>query len=439
MSVRSNPPAGLAHAAYLEALANAEEGTEEWHLLAAGHATLWLFEAWGGCDGGAMAPAALEIRRVRKRVEAVGSHHPVRRCLSQLVDLVERSPVGRGGEGAPGLEAGRILAAYARLLQYDARWPLAVDVHQTLLRQARCVDDEERMLDSMLMLGFSYRMMGRLGEAYDAYVALREAAARAGDERHRLLSELGLAKMAIERGNLPLASAMLDRLIDETRGRDAVVLAKALSDRARVAGQMGDFSTSLALNFEAMSLSRDALDRDRIMADLALAFAYMGLRDQARDANLVLSATAQDATQRFAAKNNLMELAYLDGRETVFEQYRRELARVPLTPYLLATHHEVVGHGCRAFDRHDEAREAFQRMLAVAERHGLNELAMKAADALEEMVRSTRAAPPTPHATLDAQPSDVVKVGKAIAALRLQTITSGGEEGHTSHGERGRD
>ena len=70
---------------------------------------------------------------------------------------------------------------------------------------ARSTNDTPRILDSMLMRGYSLRMAGRLDEASAAYAALRSAAENANDERYRLESYLSDAKIAVERGNFTVA------------------------------------------------------------------------------------------------------------------------------------------------------------------------------------------------------------------------------------------
>jgi tetratricopeptide (TPR) repeat protein len=378
----------LPHLAYLEALAECEDGTRRWDALTAGYAVLQLFDLWVEHGCGSIPPSELELRRVRKRLARVESGDPIRRCLTHLVDVIERPAPPRGSEEdrLRTDEAGRILAAYGKLLQYESSWSLSHDVHQTLIDFARRADDRERLLDSMLMVAFCLRMLGQLDAAREAYTVLRETATELESEQYLLLSELGYAKIAIQRGNLPAAAGMLDRILDDTRGgAHALVRAKALMDRARVATQLGDLATATILGHQALECSTDPADRDRILINIGVNLAHMGLRDEARDAYLIAGASAQDATVRWMAQINLMELAYLDFREPTFEHYRRALMDVDLPPYVSAVYHEAQGYGFSVFKRYDEAIVAFRRMLDVAERHGLNEFIVKAERALGDV------------------------------------------------------
>ena len=412
----------LPHRAYIEALADEPEGSPAWHAIVAGYAALQLFESWMDGGVGVTAPSMLDVRRVRRYVEAVPERHPGRRCLAHLVDSIEaatadtQSAPGTEPRGLQRAEVGRVLAAYAKLLQYDALWGLAADVHGTIVEFAQRTNDVPRMLDAMLMRGYSLRMQGRFDEATDAYAALRAAAAAANDERYRLESHLSDAKVAMDRGNLPLARDLLDRTITEGRRAECIpIVAKGLADRARIALAQHDHDLALACLYEAYELAPDPLGRERILSNIALAFAQMGLRDAARDAALLVVATAQDHSTRLTALVNLMELAAQDGRELVFEQYRRDLAGEDLTPYLEVTYLEVCVAGFRAFGRHGEAQQTAERMLQVAERHRLNEFVLKA----EALVRDSGTAPSAPVADERAPTTRAMTIARAITDMRI--------------------
>ena len=69
----------LPHLAYLEALAECEDGTRRWDALTAGYAVLQLFDLWVEHDCGVIPPSELELRRVRKRLARVEAGDPIRR------------------------------------------------------------------------------------------------------------------------------------------------------------------------------------------------------------------------------------------------------------------------------------------------------------------------------------------------------------------------
>ena len=408
----------LPHRAYIEALADAPEGSASWHAIVAGYAALQLFEHWMDGGLGATAPSMLDIRHVRRYVDAVPELHPGRRCLAALVDGIEATTAHAGVESrsAQRTEVGRVLAAYAKLLQFEAHWGLAADVHGTLVEFAQRTNDVPRMLDAMLMRGYGLRMQGRFDEATDAYASLRAAATAANDTRYRLESHLSDAKVAMDRGNFPAARDLLDRAIADARRAECwPVVSKGLAERARVAVVQRDHELALGCLYEALELASDAAARERILSNIALTFAQMGLRQAARDAALLVAATAQDRSTRLTALVNLMDLAHQDGRELVFEQYRRDLAREDLAPYLHVTYLETSVVGLRVFGRRAEARIAAERMLDVAERHGLNEFVLRA----EALLGDDRAPSPAPRADDRPATPHASAIARAIADMRV--------------------
>ena len=111
-----------------------------------------------------------------------------------------------------------------------------------------------------------------------------------------------------------------------------------------------------------------------------------------------------------------MELAHLDGRELVFEQYRRELARETMTPSLEASFLQTSAEGLRSFGRITEAQRAAERMLDVASRHELHEHVIRAASLLDDdRAAGWRA---TPHDE-PAPSARVASIARTIAEMRV--------------------
>ena len=79
----------LPHRAYIEALAEAPEGSPAWHAIVAGYAALQLFEAWLEGGLGETPPSAIEVQRIWRYVQAVPETCVERRCLTQLIDCIE--------------------------------------------------------------------------------------------------------------------------------------------------------------------------------------------------------------------------------------------------------------------------------------------------------------------------------------------------------------
>jgi hypothetical protein len=156
------------------------------------------------------------------------------------------------------------------------------------------------------------------------------------------------------------------------------------------------------------------------MVDLAMAFSQIGLRSAARDANLILAATAQEQYTRWVATINLMEIASLDGSEPVFEQYRRELADVDLPPTLRIEYHLQVGRGCRIFGKIDAARTELAKVLQLAEQHRLNEYIFTAERELNELDRGQRLS----GRAAAAAPAGVQDVANALREMRETAVVA---------------
>jgi hypothetical protein len=109
------------------------------------------------------------------------------------------------------------------------------------------------------------------------------------------------------------------------------------------------------------------------------------MRGAARDAYLILAATAQEQYTRWIATINLMECAAADGREPMFEQYRRELADASLPVTLACQYNYYVGEGYRLFGRMEQARRALERALELAEQHRLNAMMFRVEQSLESL------------------------------------------------------
>jgi hypothetical protein len=152
-------------------------------------------------------------------------------------------------------------------------------------------------------------------------------------------------------------------------------------------------------------------------------FTELGMHDSARDALLVLTATAQTKFVRWSATLNLMELASLDGMEDAFDGYARELARTPLGPWLRSHYLLFLGEAFGRFGRKEAAIEAFEEGVKFAESNQIHQVAFKAQDALAA-VRSAPRAMPNFTAPPTWVPDDIATVVRAISELRKAAVTA---------------
>lgn len=403
---------GLSHLPFFERLSRLEEGSAPFRAVSAGLVTLRLFDAWVMEGKHLAAEDAWGARAVREAIAAMDEGDAARALLTSIVDAMD-----------PDVRFARValvtprLIAYARALQFEGAFELAVDAYRTVLAHAHPLNDADSVITSSLLLAACSRTLARWDEAWEAYGNAGEVAALTGDIMNMLKARIGEGNVLIDRGNLPDAERILDQTIaDAEQLGMREVRSLALHDRAHAAHARGDYDASVAMQYMAMQDARAGTARDRVLADLAGSFFEIGLRSASRDANLVLAATAQEQFTRWQATINLMELAAADRYEPVFEQYRRELSAAALPPVLAAWYFFYMGQGYRMFDHLEQARASLEHAIEIAERHELNQIAFHAEQALGDLKDGV---PPTVVAPPKASPI-VADAAEGVRRLREQ-------------------
>jgi tetratricopeptide (TPR) repeat protein len=411
----------LQHLSFFEALASMQEDSPDWRAASAGLVTLRLFDAWVEEGPSVVASDAWGLRAVREAIAAVDRRSTHRALLTSVVDAMTAAPVVRIATVAPRL------MAYARVLQLDARWQLASDVYRTVIAHAHPVEDADVVVTSNMQLGACLRMMADWSEAALAYSTAGQIAALTGDIMNVLRSRVSEANISIDRGNLPQAEAILEETIARAReARQAETTALALHARAHVASLRQDYELAIRLAYEALEGTREPTARDRILADIATAFSDLGVRSAARDAYLIIAATAQEQYLRWAATINLMELAAQDRIEPVFEQYRREVggAAGALPPAMAAYYFYAVGQGYRMFNRPELARPSLERAIEIAAAHQINQLLFEAESCLSGLRAGSRVSAPPAREASEAS-EETREVAGALHRMRRMAGVAG--------------
>ncbi|HEX2718375.1 MAG TPA: hypothetical protein VHM67_11895, partial [Gemmatimonadaceae bacterium] len=277
------------HLPFFEALAGMEEGSAEWRAATGGLVTLRLVDAWFA-EGAQVASAdGWSAKVAREAVEDMDAGTPARALLLSTLDSMRRTPAPRGSAIAPQL------AAYGRALNFDGKWRLAADVYETLLEHSHPIDDADVYIHASMQLGWCSRMTGSWERAQEAYDGAGEVASAVGDVVGILRARIADARLARARGNLPRAEELLDGAIHSARAETlADVEALALHERGMVGYDRGRFEETVRYGYEALGKYNGQSDRDRVLGDIATAFMELGVRTTARDAFLVLAATAQE-------------------------------------------------------------------------------------------------------------------------------------------------
>jgi len=401
----------LRHLAFFEELARFEESDPTWREVSAGLVTLRLVDAWLREGVHVVAADGWSLGAVRSAINEIGKGRPVRGVLGNIVDVMEQSP-----EVDVHLVVPRLMA-YASSLDFDARWPLAIDVYQTVVAHTDPFDDADSVIAAHLRLGICHRRAGDVEASSDSYATAGQLAQSVGDMMGVLRARIGEAKIAMLRGNYPEAELILDSTI-----ADAAVLglqsveSMALHDRSSTAGLRGDYELAVKLAYEALAKSENHMERDRILHDIATSFYRLGVRTAARDAYLVLVATAQEQYLRWASSIQLMAISADDAMGPTFEKYRRDLEAQALPPALAAELQFQAGRGYRILGQLETAHSWLQLALRTSETHRLNQITFETENELE-LLRGERrrhvAAPTAKELGLELE-----KIADAVADMR---------------------
>jgi tetratricopeptide (TPR) repeat protein len=386
---------GARHLPFFAALAQLEDDDANWRSISAGLVVLRLVDSWIEEGAASVAADGWGIRSVEATIEEMPAGVPARAVLRSVVDAVQTSSPSDMNAIAPRL------MAYARSLDLDAKWALSADVYQTVIAHVHPIEESDVAITAHIRLAFSLRELGEIDRSAAAYDDASVLAQSVGDVVGVLRAQIGRARIAVTRGNLPDAERRLDDAITRaaTEGLPEV-RAVALQERANVAHLRGHYDSAVRLAYEALGDTQDPINRDRLLLDIAGSFYMLGARSVARDAYLILEATAQEQYQRWVAAINLMELAAAEGATTIFERYRRQLLEQPLMPVLETQLHLHVGAGYAELGEPLAARAALKTACALAERYQLNRLLFAAEQRLSSI--SEHVPTRTPEHPLDA-------------------------------------
>jgi hypothetical protein len=360
---------GARHLPFFAELANLTDGDPAWRSVSAGLVVLRLVDAWIAEGAEAVAADGWGVRSVEAAIEEMPAGQPARAVLRSVVDALKDSPAGDIHAIAPRL------MAYARALDLDAKFSLAADVYETVIAHVHPVEESDVAIAAHLWLAYCQRSLGALDQSARSYEAAGAIANDVGDMFGILRARIGAARISIARGNMPTAEALLDETIAIAAEREDLVEvhAHALQDRADVAFKRGRYDLAVELAYKSLELTKDPINRDRLLSDVAAAFYMLGVRSAARDAYIIVEATAQEQYQRWMASINLMEIAARDGSYPLFERYRRSLATVPFPPAQEAQYHLQVAESYEALAQPEAAIAAGMRARKIAEAYGFNE------------------------------------------------------------------
>jgi tetratricopeptide (TPR) repeat protein len=384
-----NSLAALRHLAFFDELSRLDEADDTWREVSAGLVVLRLVDRWLEEGASVVAADAWGHTSVVDAVDAVSVGRPVRGMLRSVVDAMAAATTPNFRAVAPRL------MAYARALDFDAKWALAVDVYHTVIAFSEPLENADTVIAAHLRLGYCLRQLGEVEQSAAAYAIAGRISEQTGDMMGVLRARIGDAKIAMLRGNLPRAEMILDETIeDAAKSGLSGVESMALHDRASAAGMRGDYELAIRLAYRALSGSESERSRDRILHDIAVAFNLLGVRSAARDAFSVLVATSQEQYLRWASSIQLLAIAGEDGLGPAFEKHRLDLGSEPLPPALRAEFQYQTGRGYMAMGHFEEATHWLEEAVSTANTNGLYQTVFEAESALvnsrQAQVRQSR-------------------------------------------------
>ena len=202
-----DPTDSLRHSAFFAELASIDESDPSWRSVSAGLVTLRLVDAWIAEGAAAVQADGWGIRSVEAAIEEMPRGTPARAILGSVVAALRESAGDDLHAVAPRL------MAYARLLDLEAKWALASDVYLSVIAHVHPVEESDVAIAAHLRLAYCERSLGALDHAAESYSTAGAIATDVDDMFGILRAEIGAAKIAIERGNLPRAESLLDDVI----------------------------------------------------------------------------------------------------------------------------------------------------------------------------------------------------------------------------------
>ena len=400
----------LRHLPFFEEVAAHEEHEGAWRAATAGLVTLRLVDQWIEEGADVAASDAWSVRAVLNAIDQMDEGSPVPSILKSVVAAMHHSASADVHDVMPRL------MAYGRTLEYEAKWTLAVDVYDAVIAHTHPIEESESATAAHLRRGICLRTLGSFQQATEAFAAAGTIAGQAGDMMGVLRARIGDAKIAVARGNLPRAEALLDETISQAGELQiSMVQSEALHDRAVVAGLRGRHDLAVELAYEALRDCSSQIDRDRILNDLGTAFHMLGLRSVARDAFLVLSATAQEQYMRWAATLSLMAIAAEDGSQPMFDQYRVQLKASELPPKLQTEYYVRLGRAYHQLAHEDLGQIALAKAIQLGEHYGYFGLLFEAEDAISAS---------SAHPALPAEMSPMISgIADEVRNMRIAALT----------------
>jgi len=388
-------PQTLKHLPFFEVLASAPEGSSDAKLATAGLLTLRMIDHWVLAGPAIVEPESVSVRSVRQAIMALPARESVREALLTIVNTMQML---RHVDLVPVLPR---VFAYAQLLErHHSALTLAADAYETVIRLADVESDADLVMDSYQRLAFCQRKLGQLDAATESAAVLVTVATRRKDRARALRGKIGLAHVAMVRGDLASADSQFVAVAIEAEKHGLTrEFAAATHDRAVVASRGGNVTNAVVLAHQALKQTDDPVQRDRVLGDLAAFLVKLEQYDAALDALRIIELTAVSEEPRQAARVNILATAARSGNRVLFENARRALDGTALNAEFDVNAKIETARGLSAFGE----RQAAMELLVKAESQAAALEFRTAGDEIRSL-RETISAAPMPTRTR--QPAD---------------------------------
>lgn len=403
------------HQVFFESLGALDASDPGWSSPFAGLSVLRIVDSLAAAADAPNAAHRAAINAARATASSIREGDPSRAILLRIFDLLEK-PNGLTGALA------RELLAYGRSLDLEGRWPLAADVFGTVAEKFRSRRNRAIVIESLTALGAAARNTGDWETSERSYAEAQHMADSAGDRARSLTAQVGIANSHVAHGNLPAANAELEEVFAEagTAGLQQVE-AIALHTRAYLAIASGDYQNAVHYGYRSLELTIDETARDRILGDIAAAYAGLGLRETARDGFLIVAVTSPHQWVRWQATLNLMELAIEDGAERLFDDYYAQVQSEPLDPRLRAFLLLLKARGFRTFGRAG-SEALFAAAHEEATRHRLHQIAFEVEAEAKRERQPVNVPGRATVAEFEVYPGELDRIAEVLMHLRKEVV-----------------
>ena len=405
----------IAHTVFFGSLGTMREDDPAWSPVFAGLAVLRLIDSFR--DDPANAREAEEMTLVSARAAATEIHagDPTREVLLRIISLLDDTR-----QLTP--QIGRELLSYGRALDLEGRWNLAADVFSTIAETFTGSENIDLVIEASTALGAAARTLGDWKASDRGYAHAQHLADTTKNRALSLTVRVGVAGSHMLHGNLPAADEELMEVVAEARERNLQsVEAQAIHAQASVAHSRGDYQRAVHLAYRSLELTTNRTSRERILGDIAAAYAGLGMRDAARDGYSIVAVTSPHQWVRWQATLNLMELAIADGDEAQFDSYVEQVESAALDPRLHAYSLYFQGLGLRQFGR-DNADEMLSCAREYASAHQLHQLAFEIEKTLESTVVPATTDSPEVDVSSGEDSRELRRIAEVIMRLREDAV-----------------